>query len=150
MDVDEICMVRRPTTRRIVATRTVCENVSGLLENILRAHDDDSRVPVLNNRHGQQRPFFDPGSQARRLTVFSSFLFPCRPVRSDSQKTPTSSSWRRQVLCALGDSRSRSPKTAQLILASLLAVATITTLRAALVSNPPIHVPRVEPWRFDT
>jgi hypothetical protein len=29
-------------------TRTVCENVSGLLvESGLRAHDDDPRVPVL-------------------------------------------------------------------------------------------------------
>jgi len=29
-----------------------------------------------------------------------------------------------------------------------LAVATITTLRAALVSNPLIHFPRLEPWRL--
>jgi len=32
----------------ICPTRTVCENVSGLLvENALPAHDDDPRVPVL-------------------------------------------------------------------------------------------------------
>jgi hypothetical protein len=45
------------------------------VENGLRAHDDDPRVPVLDNRRGRERPHFDPGSQARRLTVFSSFLF---------------------------------------------------------------------------
>ena len=39
-------------------------------------------------------------------------------------------------------------KTAQVILASLLAVATITTLRAVLVSNPLIHFPRLEPSRL--
>ena len=34
-------------------TRTVCENVSGLLvENDLRALDDDAHVPVLFNPHG--------------------------------------------------------------------------------------------------
>ena len=34
-------------------TRTVCENVSGLLvENDLRALDDDAHVRVLVNRHG--------------------------------------------------------------------------------------------------
>jgi len=58
-----------------VATRTACENVSGLwVENDLRAHDDDSRVPVLANPHGRERPRFVTGFQARRLTVFSSFL----------------------------------------------------------------------------
>ena len=34
--------------KNLGATRTVCENVSGLLvENALRAHDDDPHVPVL-------------------------------------------------------------------------------------------------------
>jgi hypothetical protein len=45
-----------------------------LVENGLRAHDDDPHVPVLNNRHGQERPCYDSGSQARRLTVFSSAI----------------------------------------------------------------------------
>jgi hypothetical protein len=42
------------------------------VENGLRAHDDDPHVPVLDNRRGRERPRFDPGFQARRLTVFSS------------------------------------------------------------------------------
>src|ERR1019366_2505921 len=46
-----------------------------LVENGLRAHDDDPRVPVLANRHGCEKPCYDAGSRARRLTVFSSFLF---------------------------------------------------------------------------
>ncbi len=46
-----------------------------LVENGLRAHDDDPRVPVLDNRHGCEKPCYDAGSRARRLTVFSSFLF---------------------------------------------------------------------------
>src|ERR1019366_4369775 len=45
-----------------------------LVENGLRAHDDP-RVPVLDNRHGCEKPCYDAGSRARRLTVFSSFLF---------------------------------------------------------------------------
>jgi hypothetical protein len=44
------------------------------VETGLRAHDDDPRVPVLNNRHGHERPYYVAGSRARRLTVFSSFL----------------------------------------------------------------------------
>ncbi len=49
------CMVRRRSTRELGATRTVCENVSGLLvENALRAHDDDARVPVLVNPDGRE------------------------------------------------------------------------------------------------
>jgi hypothetical protein len=35
-----------------------------------------------------------------------------------------------------------------MILASLFAVATITTLRAALLSKPPIHWPRYNPLRL--
>jgi hypothetical protein len=66
-------MVRRRTARGIGWTRTVCENVSGLLvESDLRAHDDDPRVPVLANRRGRERPCYVTGFQARRLTVFSS------------------------------------------------------------------------------
>ena len=46
-------MVRRRTARGIGATRTVCENVSGLLvKSDLRALDDDAHVPVLVNPHG--------------------------------------------------------------------------------------------------
>src|SRR5438477_8456503 len=98
--VVEICMVRRRTARGIVTTRTVCKNVSGLLvENALRAHDDDPRVPVLNNRHGHKRPHSNPGSQARRLTVFSSLLFPCRLVRSGSEKLHFVSLEKRSTLC---------------------------------------------------
>jgi hypothetical protein len=55
----------------------------------------------------------------------------------------TSSSWQLQGL-AWVDSFPRWTITAQLILASLFAVATITTLRAALLSKPPIHWPRVK------
>jgi hypothetical protein len=79
-------MVRRRTARRIGLTRTVCENVSGLLvESGLRAHDDDPRVPVLVNPHGRERPRYATGFQARRLTVFR-LLIPCRLLRSESQK----------------------------------------------------------------
>src|SRR5215467_7759658 len=86
-----------------VEREAVCENVSGLLvENRLRAHDDDPRVPVLVNRHGRERPCYASGSQARRLTVFSSFLFFCRLVRSEFQAP--SSSWKRQRLGASDDS----------------------------------------------
>jgi hypothetical protein len=42
------------------------------VENGLRAHDDDPRVPVLDNRRGRERPCYVTGFQARRLTVFSS------------------------------------------------------------------------------
>ena len=49
-----------------------------LVENGLRAHDDDPRVPVLDNRRGCEKPCYDAGSRARRLTVFSSILFFCR------------------------------------------------------------------------
>ena len=45
-----------------------------LVENGLRAHDDDPGVPVLNNRPGRERPYYDAGSRARRLTVF--FVLP--------------------------------------------------------------------------
>ena len=43
-----------------------------LVENGLRAHDDDPHVPVLANRRGHERPRYATGFQARRLTVFSS------------------------------------------------------------------------------
>jgi hypothetical protein len=56
------------------------------VESDLRAHDDDPRVPVLVNRHGRERPRYATGLQARRLTVFSSFLFFCRLLRSESQE----------------------------------------------------------------
>src|SRR5713101_5473991 len=56
-----------------------------LVENGLRAHDDDPRVPVLDNRHGCEKPCYDAGSRARRLTVFSSFLFFCRLLGSEFQ-----------------------------------------------------------------
>jgi hypothetical protein len=70
-----------------VGRKAVCENVSGLLVEIgLPAHDDDPHVPVLNNRPGHERPCYDTGSQARRLTVFSSFLFFCRLLRSEFSK----------------------------------------------------------------
>ena len=48
--------------------------ISLLVESDLRAHDDDPRVPVLVNPDGRGRPRYATGSQARRLTVFSSFL----------------------------------------------------------------------------
>src|SRR5215472_1855934 len=79
-----------------------------LVENGLRAHDDDPRVPVLANRHGRKRPRYATGFQARRLTVFSSSI-PLQTSKKRISKT-TSSSWKRQQLCALADSRSRSPK----------------------------------------
>jgi hypothetical protein len=41
------------------------------VENVLRAHDDDQRVPVFVNRHGRVRTHYATGFQARRLTVFS-------------------------------------------------------------------------------
>ena len=66
-------MVRRRLQEEMSLTRTVCENVSGLLvESGLRAHDDDPRVPVLVNPHGRETPRYATGFQARRLTVFSS------------------------------------------------------------------------------
>jgi len=90
-------------------TRTVCENVSGLLvESGPRAHDDDPRVPVLVNRHGRERPRYATGFQARRLTVFSSPI-PLQTSAKRISKT-TSSSWKRQALCAWADNRGRSPK----------------------------------------
>jgi hypothetical protein len=131
--VDVICMVRRRTARRIGFTRTVCENVSGLLvENDLRAHDDDPRVPVLANRHGRERPCYVTGFQARRLTVFS-YPIPLQTSEKRISRT-NSSSWKGQGLCASGDSRSRWPKRPRCP-GQLIGVATITTLRAALVSN---------------
>jgi hypothetical protein len=47
-----LCMVRRLTARGLkLSEATVCVNVSGLLvENALRAPDDDPRVSVLTNR----------------------------------------------------------------------------------------------------
>src|SRR5579864_688175 len=103
--IDVTCMVRRRTARRIGLTRTVCENVSGLLvESGLRAHDDDPRVLVLVNPHGRERPRYVTGFQARRLTVFSSPV-PLQTSKKRVSKT-TSSSWKRQVFCGLGDSRS--------------------------------------------
>ncbi|HET6889400.1 MAG TPA: hypothetical protein VFH87_15885, partial [Candidatus Udaeobacter sp.] len=67
-------------------TRTVCENVSGLwVESDLRALDDDPRVPVLVNPHGHERPRFNSGFQARRLTVFSSFLSSAELLRTEPQ-----------------------------------------------------------------
>jgi hypothetical protein len=73
--VGETCMVRRRTARRIGCDENSLRKcIRPLVETGLRAHDDDSRVPVLVNRHGRKRPRFDTGFQARRLTVFSSFL----------------------------------------------------------------------------
>src|SRR5712664_1438976 len=90
-----------------VGRKAVRENVSGLLVEIgLRAHDDDPHVPVLNNRHGHERPCYDPGSQARRLTVFSSYLSFADFREANFQVT--SSSWNSEGLCASGDSRFRS------------------------------------------
>ena len=69
------CMVRRRTARRIGCDENSLRKcIRPLVETGLRAHDDDSRVPVLNNRHGRERPRYDTGFQARRLTVFSSLL----------------------------------------------------------------------------
>src|SRR5216117_3166059 len=117
-----------PNCKRNRTGNSLRKCIRPLVENGLRAHDDDPRVPVLDNRRGRERPHFDPGSQARRLTVFSSFLFFCRLLRSESQAT--SSSWQRKRLCASGDNLPPLESTAQLIRASLLAVGTITTLRA--------------------
>ena len=51
-----------------------------LVENCLRAHDDDPRVPVLVNRRAVMKdPCFNAGSRARHLTVCGSRLpFPTR------------------------------------------------------------------------
>jgi len=69
------CMVRRRTARRIgVDENSLRKCIRPLVETGLRAHDDDPRVPVLANRHGRERPRYATGFQARRLTVFSSFL----------------------------------------------------------------------------
>jgi hypothetical protein len=69
------CMVRRRTARRIVYDENRLRKcIRPLVESDLRALDDDPRVPVLNNRRGRKRPCYDTGFQARRLTVFSSFL----------------------------------------------------------------------------
>src|SRR5882724_2987394 len=77
-----------------------------VVENGLRAHDDDPHVPVLNNRHGHERPCYDPGSQARRWTVFSSYLSFADFREANFQVT--SSSWNSEGLCASGDSCFRS------------------------------------------
>ena len=55
-----------------------------------------------------KRPCYATGFQARRLTVFSSPI-PLQTSAKRISKT-TSSSWKKQVLCALGDSRFRLPK----------------------------------------
>ena len=68
-------MVRRRTARRIgLDEKPSAKMYRPLVESGLRAHDDDPRVPVLANRHGRERPRYATGFQARRLTVFSSFL----------------------------------------------------------------------------
>jgi hypothetical protein len=86
-----------------------CENVSGLLEECdLRALDDNPRVPVLVNPHGRERPRYVTGFQARRLTVFSSFLSSAELLRSELQ-SPTSSSWKKPC-CAVDDGCYRWPK----------------------------------------
>lgn len=73
-------MVRHRTARGLKLAKVVRVNVSGLLvESDLRAHDDDPRVPVLDSRHGRERPRYATGFQARRLTVFSSFLSSADP-----------------------------------------------------------------------
>ena len=75
MTIDVTCMVRRRTARRIGCNENSLRKcIRPLVESDLRAHDDDPRVPVLGNRHGRERPGFATGFQARRLTVFSSFL----------------------------------------------------------------------------
>jgi hypothetical protein len=67
-------MVRRRTARRIGATRNSLRKcIRPLVENGLRAHDDDPRVPVLDNRRGREKPCYVTGFQARRWTVF--FVF---------------------------------------------------------------------------
>src|SRR6266487_6808041 len=87
---------RRVTVENVWSAARVQEEFDGtrsslrkcirpLVENGLRAHDDDPRVPVLVNRHGRERPYYDTGSRARHLTVFSSFLFFCRLLRSELQ-----------------------------------------------------------------
>jgi hypothetical protein len=78
------------------------------VENDLQAHDHDPRVPVLVNPHGRERPRYITGSQARRLTVFSSPI----PLQTSAKRVSraTSSSWKREASRVLGDSRSRWPK----------------------------------------
>src|ERR1700730_10262614 len=76
-----------------------------LVENRLRAHDDDPRVPVLVIATVMKDPCYAAGSRARHLTVFSSFLFLCRLLRANFKVT--SSSWLSQRL-AWGDSFLRS------------------------------------------
>ena len=67
-----------------VGREAVCrKRIRHLVENGLRAHDDDPHVPVLNNRHGRERPCYYTGSQARRLTVFSSTIL-CGLLRCES------------------------------------------------------------------
>ena len=55
--VDVTCMVRRGTARRIGSDENSLRKcIRPLVENGLRAHDDDPRVPVLVNRDGHERP----------------------------------------------------------------------------------------------
>lgn len=79
-------MVRRRTARELGWTRSSLRKcIRPLVENGLRAHDDDPRVPVLVNPHGRERPRYVTGFQARRLTVFSSPVL-CRLLRSEFQE----------------------------------------------------------------
>jgi hypothetical protein len=74
------CMVRRRTARRIGCDENSLRKcIRPLVETGLRAHDDDPHVPVLDNRHGRERPRYATGFQARRWTVFSSFLSAADP-----------------------------------------------------------------------
>jgi hypothetical protein len=106
MSIGVICMVRRRTARRIgFDENSLRKCIRPLVENDLRAHDDDSHVPVLDNRHGRKRPRYVTGFQARRLTVFSSLL-----SSADSQEQNFKLHFvKRPGLYAAGDSRSRLP-----------------------------------------
>ena len=62
MTIDETCMVRRRTARRIGCNENSLRKcIRPLVESDLRAHDDDPRVPVLGNRHGRERPRYATG-----------------------------------------------------------------------------------------
>src|SRR5437660_11831614 len=87
---------RRVTVENVWSAARVQEEFDGtrsslrkcirpLVENGLRAHDDDPRVTVLVNPDVMKDPYFNAGSRVRHLTVFSSFLFFCRLLGNELQ-----------------------------------------------------------------
>src|SRR5882724_4793491 len=76
--VENVWSAARVQEKSVETRSSLRKCIRPLVENGLRAHDDDPRVPVLVNRRGHERPYFNAGSRARHLTVLSSFLFFCR------------------------------------------------------------------------